>query len=284
MTESAWPVLSPVERRVLGVLIEKQKTSKSADTYPLTLNSLTAGCNQKSNRDPIMELDEDDIEEALGQLLKRGLVSRVSGGRVERWKHEAYSQWTEDRVEMAIIAELLLRGPQSEGDLRGRVSRMEEIESLETLRRTLRPMAQRGLVVYLTPAERRGAMLTHGFHHPQELAQARATARVDALATVAPAMDTPPMSTPAMSTPPTIAPPLSAPAMGTPPMGATPTLAASADVSELSQLRQELASLRSEWADLRQQLHDVQSQLTTLAQLTQSVEDLRKQLGLGPMT
>jgi uncharacterized protein YceH (UPF0502 family) len=263
MAESSWPVLTPLERRVLGVLIEKQKTSKSADTYPLTLNSLTTGCNQKSNRDPLMELDEDDVEETLGHLLKRGLVSRVSGGRVERWKHEAYTHWTEDRVEMAILAELLLRGPQSEGDLRSRVSRMEEIESLDALRSTLRPMADRGLVVYLTPAERRGAIVTHGFHDPQELAQARAASRVDGLAAVA-----------------SLA-------------GATPASSASASSAErgelaalrqeLTDLRGEVADLRGEVAELRQQLLHLQTQMGQLVQLREHVVDIRKQLGLEPI-
>jgi uncharacterized protein YceH (UPF0502 family) len=270
MAESSWPVLTPLERRVLGVLIEKQKTSKSADTYPLTLNSLTTGCNQKSNRDPLMELDEDEVEETLGHLLKRGLVSRVSGGRVERWKHEAYTHWTEDRVEMAILAELLLRGPQSEGDLRSRVSRMEEIESLDALRSTLRPMADRGLVVYLTPAERRGAIVTHGFHDPQELAQARAASRVDGLAAVASLAGATPASSASASS-------------------ASASSASSAERGELAALRQELTDLRGEVADLRgevaelrQQLLHLQTQMGQLVQLREHVVDIRKQLGLEP--
>jgi uncharacterized protein YceH (UPF0502 family) len=267
MAESSWPVLTPLERRVLGVLIEKQKTSKSADTYPLTLNALTTGCNQKSNRDPLMELDEDEVEETLGHLLKRGLVSRVSGGRVERWKHEAYTHWTEDRVEMAILAELLLRGPQSEGDLRSRVSRMEEIESLDALRSTLRPMADRGLVVYLTPAERRGAIVTHGFHDPQELAQVRAASRVDGLAAVASLAGATPASSASAS-----------------------SASASAERGELVALRQELTDLRGEVADLRGevaelrlQLHHLQTQLSQLVKLGEGVADIRKQLGLEPI-
>ena len=271
MAESSWPVLTPLERRVLGVLIEKQKTSKSADTYPLTLNSLTTGCNQKSNRDPLMELDEDEVEETLGHLLKRGLVSRVSGGRVERWKHEAYTHWTEDRVEMAILAELLLRGPQSEGDLRSRVSRMEEIESLDALRSTLRPMVDRGLVVYLTPAERRGAIVTHGFHDPQELAQARAASRVDGLAAVASLAGATPASSASASS------------------ASASSASSSAERGELVALRQELADLRGEVADLRGevaelrlQLHHLQTQLCQLVKLGEGVADIRKQLGLEP--
>src|SRR5947208_15625728 len=79
--------LSPEERRVLGVLVEKQKTSKTADSYPLTLNALTTGCNQKSNRDPVLDLSEYEVEEALAALQKKGLVTRITGRRAERFRH-----------------------------------------------------------------------------------------------------------------------------------------------------------------------------------------------------
>src|SRR3954469_8532463 len=88
-----WPVLDARERRVLGVLVEKQKTSKSADTYPLSLNSLTTGCNQKSNRDPVLNLSEDEVEEALPAIQQAGLICKITGGRVDRWKHLLYEKW-----------------------------------------------------------------------------------------------------------------------------------------------------------------------------------------------
>lgn len=172
-TES-WPVLPILERRVLGVLIEKQKTSKSPDAYPMSVNAITTGCNQKSNRDPVLDLDEDDVEETLTRLQGGGWVSKITGGRVERWRHLLYENWKVGRVELAILAELLLRGPQSEGDLRTRVCRMDDVPDLEQLRALLKPLAERKLVVYLTPPERRGTTLTHGFHAPEEL-QAAAT-------------------------------------------------------------------------------------------------------------
>src|SRR6476659_6652589 len=118
-----WPVLDAKARRVLGVLIEKAKTTP--DAYPLTLNALVTGCNQKSNRDPIMELDEADVEETLRGLKAHAIVVKVFGGRSERWRHLLYETWNVDKLELAILGELLLRGPQSEGDLRGRASRME---------------------------------------------------------------------------------------------------------------------------------------------------------------
>ncbi len=171
----SWPVLPIRERRVLGVLIEKQKTSKSPDAYPMSVNAITTGCNQKSNRDPVLDLDEDDVEETLTRLQGGGWVSKITGGRVERWRHLLYENWKVGRVELAILAELLLRGPQSEGDLRTRVCRMDDVPDLEQLRTLLKPLAERKLVVYLTPPERRGTMLTHGFHAPEEL-QAASTA------------------------------------------------------------------------------------------------------------
>ena len=161
------------ERRILGVLVEKNKTAKTPDTYPMTLNSVTVGCNQKSNRDPVLDLDEDDVEETLNDLMKKGLTIKQQGGRVDRWRHLLYDAWTPTKVELAILAELLLRGPQSEGDLRGRASRMDEIVDLDALRTLLKGLCERNLTVYLSPPGR-GAMVTHGFHTPEELASIRA--------------------------------------------------------------------------------------------------------------
>src|SRR5205814_7664427 len=115
-TPAAWPVLSALERRVLGVLVEKAKSTP--DIYPLSLNSLVTGCSQKSNRDPIFNVSEVEVEEALSSAQKRGLVIKITGGRVERWRHILYESWRVDKVELAVLAELLLRGPQTEGDLR----------------------------------------------------------------------------------------------------------------------------------------------------------------------
>jgi uncharacterized protein YceH (UPF0502 family) len=170
-----WPALDREERRVLGVLVEKQKTSKTADAYPLSLNALVTGCNQKSNRDPVLNLNEDEAEEALVRCQRKELAIKITGmGRVVRWKHDLYKAWHVDKVELALLAELLLRGPQTEGELRTRASRMEDIDDLEQLRAALRPLVQRNLVVYLTDPERRGAVLTHGFHDPGELERLRA--------------------------------------------------------------------------------------------------------------
>ena len=173
-TANTWAPIPPLERRVLGVLIEKQKTSKSADAYPMTLNSILVGCNQKSNREPVVELDEVEVEETLEAVQKRGMVMKMTGGRVDRYRHLLYEIWKVTKVEMAVLAELLLRGPQTEGDLRGRASRMEEIKTLEELREMLKSLAERKLVVYLSPPERRGTMVTHGFHEPAEFDREKA--------------------------------------------------------------------------------------------------------------
>jgi uncharacterized protein YceH (UPF0502 family) len=168
-----WPPLSVHERRVLGVLVEKAKTTP--DAYPMSLNALTTGCNQKSNRDPVLELSDADVEHALASCQRRLLIFKITGGRVDRWKHNLYDAWQLNKVELAVMGELLLRGPQTEGELRGRASRMEPIDDLEALRALLKPLATRRLVVYLTPEGRRGTVLTHGFHSEKELERLRAT-------------------------------------------------------------------------------------------------------------
>jgi uncharacterized protein YceH (UPF0502 family) len=173
-TPAAWPAFTVPERRVLGVLVEKAKTTP--DAYPLSVNALVTGCNQKSNRDPVLNLSDVDVEDALASCQQKGLVTRISqvgGSRVVRWRHNLYDVWHVDKVELAVLSELLLRGPQTEGELRGRADRMEPIADLDALRSLLKPLVQRGLVVYLTPEGKRGTVVTHGFHPPQELQRLR---------------------------------------------------------------------------------------------------------------
>ncbi len=173
--EQARGPLSKRERRVLGVLVEKQKTTP--ESYPLSISALVTGCNQKSNRDPISNYDADDVEQTLQDLRLKGATVRVEGvGRVEKWRHHLY-EWLDLKnrpVEMAILAELLLRGPQTEGDLRARASRMAPIPDLQSLQTHLAGLADRGLVVYLSPpGQRRGVVVTHGFHTLEELDKLR---------------------------------------------------------------------------------------------------------------
>jgi uncharacterized protein YceH (UPF0502 family) len=159
--------LDPIERRVLGTLIEKGKTTP--DQYPMSLNGLVSGCNQKSNRDPAMTLDEERVSRALGRLRECGAAAEVFGsGRIARYRHLAYEWLGVEKEELAILGELLLRGEQSEGDLRGRASRMDPIPDLGALRTHLDRLAGRGLVVWLSPPGR-GRLLTHGLLPPDEL-------------------------------------------------------------------------------------------------------------------
>jgi uncharacterized protein YceH (UPF0502 family) len=167
--------LSPLERRILGVLIEKGKTTP--DAYPMTLNAMVTGCNQKSNREPVMDVSDIEIEEVIPNLKKLGYLQQILGsGRTDKFRHCLYDAWRVDKVQLAILGELLLRGGQSEGDLRGRASRMEPIADLETLRPIVKSLAERGMVIYLTPEGRRGTLVTHGFHTAEELQLLKARA------------------------------------------------------------------------------------------------------------
>lgn len=173
VAERTWVPLTPRERRVLGVLVEKAKTTP--EYYPLTIAAIVTGSNQKSNRDPVTDYDADDVEEILHDLRHKGAVIMVeAGGRVVRWKHTLYDWLKVSKVELAVIAELLLRGPQTEGDLRSRASRMEPFPDLPALQSELEALAARDLVVYLSPREqKRGVVVTHGLYPPQELEKVR---------------------------------------------------------------------------------------------------------------
>ena len=101
----------------------------------MSVNSLRSGCNQKNNRYPLMELEIEDVEESLARLRAAGAVAEVQGGgRVSRYRHYMYEWLGVDKVELAVMTELLLRGAQTEGELRGRAARMEPIADLEALR------------------------------------------------------------------------------------------------------------------------------------------------------
>jgi len=189
LAPQVWEPLSLLERRILGVLVEKQKTSKSADTYPLSLNALTTGCNQKSNRDPVLDLNDEEVEDGLNALQKKGLVVRLTGGRVDRFKHELYDRWTHHGAQMAVLAELLLRGPQTKGELRTRASRMDAIETLEALDEVLKPLVERRLVVYLTEPDRRGAIVSHGFYTAEDVTRLKAQFAGVALDAAAPRLE-----------------------------------------------------------------------------------------------
>lgn len=164
-----WRPISAIDRRVLGVLVEKSKTTP--DAYPLTLNALVTGANQKSNRHPLMQLDADDVQESVDRLREIGAMGILQGnGRVDKFRHFLYDWLGVEKVELSIMGELLLRGPQTEGELRIRASRMDPIDQLSELRTRLDSLKAKGLVLFLTGAGR-GQVVTHALYEPRELAR-----------------------------------------------------------------------------------------------------------------
>jgi uncharacterized protein YceH (UPF0502 family) len=136
-------ILSDVEARVLGALIEKELTTP--EYYPLSLNALVHACNQKSNRDPFMNLDEDAVKQALRTLDKKELAGPADNmeSRVTKYEHRLQEAFNFTRHEIAILCELLLRGPQTPGELRSRADRMHKFEDLGVVQTTLRRLMER---------------------------------------------------------------------------------------------------------------------------------------------
>jgi uncharacterized protein YceH (UPF0502 family) len=242
------------------VLVEKAKTTP--ENYPLSLNAVVNGCNQKSNRFPQMQLDADEAEEALTQLREMGAVVQIEGdGRVDKFRHLLYEWLGVDKVEMAVMAELLLRGAQTLGELRGRAARMERIADIGALRPVVDSLHRKQLLVYLTPPGR-GCAVTHNLYEPQELAklQAEFGGQVDSPATPVPTRSPAPAA-PAPTGP-------TAAAASTSPPAVTAALAGSNQRSteQLSIVQRELAELREEMA-------------AELAALREELADLKRQLG-----
>lgn len=193
------PKLDPLEARVLGVLVEKELTTP--EQYPLSLNALAAGCSQKSNRHPVMEVGESDALSACERLRLMQLAGLVkeAGARVERWRHNARETLDLLTPELAVLAELLMRGAQQPGELRTRASRMAPIESLEKLEEILAALEKRGYArrlppppgsraVLIAPALVEGASAAHAASAPSPAAlgaEAAAGARASLEARVA---------------------------------------------------------------------------------------------------
>jgi hypothetical protein len=136
-------LLNQAEARVLGSLIEKDITTP--DYYPLSLNSLISACNQKSNREPVMTLDEETVRLALRNLQEKKLAGPVSGAdsRVTKYEHRLQEVFNFDRRETAIVCVLFLRGPQTPGELRGRTERMHRFDDLSEVQSALQSLMQR---------------------------------------------------------------------------------------------------------------------------------------------
>jgi uncharacterized protein YceH (UPF0502 family) len=182
------------ESRVLGVLIEKAFTTP--EQYPLSLNAAVNGANQKNNRDPVLELDETRVFEALESLRTKGLVVRadMAGSRVNKFKHQAGDALHARPTEVALLAELLLRGPQTLGELRGRASRMQLFESTDAVKNMLSALMTREepLVRQIPPspgsrAERYVQLLCPELHSLQVSVSSPSTAAAPPDAASAPA-------------------------------------------------------------------------------------------------
>ncbi|TWT43439.1 DUF480 domain-containing protein [Botrimarina hoheduenensis] len=248
------------ERRLLGVLIEKAKTTP--DAYPLSANALRTGCNQKSNRSPQLDLDEDRVETVADALREKGALTLVQGeSRVERYRHRAYEWFGVDKVELAVLAELLLRGAQTVGELRGRAARMEPIKGLTELTPVLDTLVEKGLVEYLSPPGR-GAIVSHRYYSSSELDRVRRDLGLGTLAAGG-------ASAAVVSTAPVeVARPVPAPVQpaaataSAPQPSAAPATAAERSKPDFSaellalriELSDEIAELRQELADLKNQL------------------------------
>jgi uncharacterized protein YceH (UPF0502 family) len=240
-----WQLLPAKDRRVVGVLVEKAKTTP--DAYPMTINAIVAGCNQKSNRYPLMNLEADELEASLDRLRALGAVAIVQGsGRVARYRHYMYEWLGVDKVEMAVMTELLLRGAQTEGELRGRAARMEPIVDLAALRPVLESLKAKGLMISLT-SPGRGHVVSHALYEPREMEKLQAQFAGGAAPAMSADEDEPPV-----------------PIGGHVGAPSPPRAVASAATGATDELREELALLRDELAELRSQLGDCRAEIDRL--------------------
>jgi uncharacterized protein YceH (UPF0502 family) len=239
------------QRRIVGVLVEKAKTTP--DAYPMTLNGITTGSNQKSNREPVMNLSTDDVEQFLEELRQMGAVVEVQGsGRVAKYKHLMYDWLGVDKVELAVMAELLLRGEQTIGELRGRAARMEPIADVNALKPVLESLMQKQLVIALTP-EGRGQVVTHNLYKDRELTELRQRFA----GYVAPASSSSADDDDAPRPVPT-----SGSASSTPRAASPPPIGVGGVTKDMfAELEVEVATLRAEVSRVREELRDLQRQL-----------------------
>jgi uncharacterized protein YceH (UPF0502 family) len=178
--------LTPIEARVLGSLIEKEITTP--EYYPLSLNALLAACNQKSSREPVMTVSEDEARTALRSLEDLELVSIDHGSRVQRYENSARTIFHLRRDETAILCLLLLRGPQTPGELRGRADRLHTFEDIgsvnSALARMSAPAEQRSEPIVVQLARQPGMKeqrFAHMLGDPADLAAASAAASASAI-------------------------------------------------------------------------------------------------------
>lgn len=258
-----WKPIAPLDRRVIGVLVEKAKTTP--EQYPLSLNALMTGCNQKNNRDPQMQVEADDVEESIERLRAAGALVEVQGsGRVLKYRHMMYDWLGVNKVELGVMTELLLRGAQTEGELRGRAARMDAIADLAVLRPILDSLKQKGLIVSLTP-EGRGHVLTHAIYLPEEMEALRARFRGEATAASGSPAETLPAAAPRMAR------------SELPPPGAVSlSEAAAATARDSQRLSRDVEALRAEVGQLRR---DVEQLVEQVRRTAEGLREIRDQLG-----
>jgi uncharacterized protein len=253
--------LTPPEQRVLGCLIEKRWTTP--DQYPLSLNGLRLACNQSTNRDPVTSYDEATVRDAAQRLCLYGLARLASGhgSRAVKYRHLAEEALGLDREELAVLAVLLLRGPQTPGELKARTERLAPLASLDDVERVLTDLADRD---YARRIGRRPGQKEDRFEH---LLGSRAEGQAPAPSLAAPA-PSPPAPAPSQAAPPA-APSAPAPSQLAPqPSQLAPTPAPSAqpggsDGSRANDgLADRVAALEAEVASLRADLDELRDLLT----------------------
>jgi uncharacterized protein YceH (UPF0502 family) len=247
--------LTEIEARILGALIEKEITTP--EYYPLSLNALVNACNQKSNRHPEMHLDDDAVLQSLRTLEQKGLAGKADNmeSRVKKYEHRLADAFNFNRLETAILCELLLRGPQTPGELRSRAERMHHFDDLDAVLSTLRHLIERDPpLAELLPRQpgTKEARYTHLLSGDAATTTERAPA---------PALTH--NADPANSAPPTSA--TSSPSSTTKsviafPSSANSPAAAPAFIERIANLEQKVSILQQEIADLKQQLANFRKQ------------------------
>jgi uncharacterized protein len=248
--------LSSRQRRVLGVLIEKGLTTP--EYYPLTLKAVMTGCNQKSNRSPVVDYDEDAVEETLDQLKELGLVGvlHTESGRSLRFRHYVRKRYEFSEPQIAILAELLCRGRQTLGELRGRASRMVPIETLELLRSELDDLLMRGYIQSSGSLERRGVEVDHAFYRSNE--------NRSVMASLPPAEEGSTAATRSVSVSTAVA-------------SAAVPVTSSVDNATVEKLKLEVSELRAQSQELRDEVEQLRG---TVDSLQSKVDDISRDLGI----
>jgi uncharacterized protein len=251
--------LTPPEQRVLGCLIEKRWTTP--DQYPLSLNGLRLACNQSTNRDPVTAYDEATVRDAAQRLCLYGLARLASGhgSRAIKYRHLAEEALGLDREELAVLAVLLLRGPETPGELKARTERMASLGSLGDVERILTALGERD---YVRRIGRRPGQKEDRFEHllgPRDDGDATAPALAPA-SSPAHAPGRPAAGHPAPEQPAPADAAITAPAQPAPPPSAHTPVAQPSHLN--GSLADRVAALEAEFATLREELDELRDQLT----------------------